>query len=100
MGFLLKILCLMNFMLSFIQPSADVNLELYEAGVCETPLRKMNTFLGENNLGPSSYPLHPGSCHDLGLSSYPFHPGSNTGIDSYFLFFSSIHWDRYLLERN
>lgn len=75
----------MNFILSFIQPSADVNLELYEAGVCETPLRKLDTFLGENNLG---------------LSSYPFHPGSNTGIDSYFLFFSSIHWDRYLLERN
>ncbi len=32
------------------------------------------------NLGPSSYPFHPGSCHDLGLSSHPFHPGSNARL--------------------
>ncbi len=29
------------------------------------------------DLGPSSYPMNPGSFPDLGPSSYPFNPGSN-----------------------
>ena len=30
----------------------------------------------QNDLGPSSHPMNPGSNPDLGLSSHPIHPGS------------------------